>query len=141
MQLAEFHYSILAYLEQHPYTSGAELKIIFPNERTRIERALILLFDQELIIFTVARNDDIYEEHKEEEASAAHLQSFDPVWRIFLSEAGYVSLEAHRKEMEEFNVLKQELEVAKNSSKSANKYSLIAFLISLFALLHDYFFS
>ena len=85
MQLAEFHYQILDYIEQHPYSSGPELKTVFPNNQMRIERALVLLSSRKFLLFTTATNDKIYEQHKDEEIPRMEALGFEFNWRFFLS--------------------------------------------------------
>lgn len=66
---------------------------------------------------------------------------FDLNWRLFLSEKGHVCLEVHRKELEELHISQQELQVAKDDSKTAklsaffsNGFALIAIIISILSL-------
>lgn len=146
MQLAEFHYQILDYIEQHPYSSGPELKTVFPSKWMRIERALTLLSSQKFLLFTTATNDKIYEQHKDEEIPRMEALGFEFNWRFFLSETGHITLESHRKEMEEFRILKQEFQVVKDDSKTAklsayfsNGFALIAIIISIISLIRNCF--
>lgn len=141
MELAEFHYQVLDYIERHRYTSGTDLKSVFPNEVFRIERTLIFLSDKKLLLFTTASNDDVYEEHKDIEGPCMEALGFDLNWRLFLSEKGHVCLEVHRKELEELHISQQELQVAKDDSKTAklsaffsNGFALIAIIISILSL-------
>lgn len=141
MELAEFHYQVLDYIERHPYVNNLELKSAFPNEALRTERTLFFLHNKELLLFTTASNDNDYEEHKDIERPLIESFGFGLNWRFFLSETGHVCLEAHRKELEELLIAKQELQVAKVDSKTAklssffsNGFSLIAIIISIFSL-------
>ena len=144
MQLAELHYQILDYIEQHPYSSGSELESVFSDKGMRIESALSFLSSQKLLLFTTATNDKIYEQHKDEEIPHIEAMGCDFKWRFFLSEKGHITLESHRKEMEEFRILRQEFQVVKDDSKTAklsaffsNGFALIAIIISIIALIRN----
>lgn len=147
MQLAEFHYQVLNYLDKKPYTPGTYLEKVFPNKEERIEQTLKLLTDQKLIFYTVATDYLTYVEHEDLEVPQIQKLGFCIDWRFCLTELGHVCLESHEKEIGEYAIQKQELKLAQDTSKSAKVdafyskiISGIAILISFIALIHDLFF-
>lgn len=135
MSLAKFHYELLSCLTHHNYPSGLELQNIFPNQKLRVEESIKYLYEQQLITFTTAINEDIYFEVRDTETPLLKTFGFDIAWRCRITELGYLFLEEHEKAEEEMKIMKEQLNTALNDSKLAKRSFWVSTTIAVISLI------
>lgn len=143
MNLAKFHYELLSYLTHHNYSSGLELQNVFPNQKLRVEESIKYLYEQQLIVFTTAINEDIYFDVRDREADLLKKLGFDMAWRCRITELGHLFLEEHEKTEEEMNIMRKqldtdhiEIQLSKRSFWVSTTIAIISLIISIVAIVH-----
>lgn len=94
MRLSDFEYSLLEQIDNNRYIEYSTLQSLFPTEKRRFKTSISRFFNDGLLFYTTAQNDeDFLISHPFEEAGPFR---FENNYHLLLTEAGHAILDERK---------------------------------------------